>query len=212
MSISASLGERRDVTVGDATIRYRETGSGPAIVFVHGLLVNGDLWRGVVARLSDQYRCITPDWPLGSHEVPLPQAFDRSPHGVANLLAGFLDALDLQDATLVGNDTGGALTQLVMVQHPERVGRAVLTPCDFAENFLPNVFKPLEWFGRWAGFWRASGFMMRSRVMQRAPFAFGWLTRRPIPPEIVDSYLNPSRTDAAVRTDLASLSGGSTSG
>lgn len=205
MSISASLGEVREARVGDATIRYREAGSGPAIVFVHGLLVNGDLWRGVGSRLSDQYRVITPDWPLGSHQVPLGTAFDRSPMGMAHLIAGFLDALDLTDVTLVGNDTGGALTQLVMIYHPERVARAVLTPCDAFDNFLPAVFKPLQWFGRWAGFWRVSGWLLRSRALQRLPLAFGWLTRRPIPPDIMESYLDPTRDDAAIRADLSAF-------
>jgi pimeloyl-ACP methyl ester carboxylesterase len=205
MSISASLGEVHEVRVGDATIRYRERGTGPAIVFVHGLLVNGDLWRGVASRLADQYRVITPDWPLGSHEVPLGTAFDRSPMGMAHLIAGFLDALDLTDVTLVGNDTGGALTQLVMIYHPERVARAVLTPCDAFDNFLPAVFKPLQWFGRWTGFWRMSGWLLRSRALQRLPMAFGWLTRRPIPQDIMDSYLNPSREEPAIRQDLSAF-------
>jgi pimeloyl-ACP methyl ester carboxylesterase len=205
MSISAALGERREVRVGDSLIRYREIGSGPPIVFVHGLLVNADLWRGVASRLSDQYRCIAPDWPLGSHQVPMDGRFDRSPMGVAHLIAAFLDALDLREVTLVGNDTGGALTQLVMVHHPERLARAVLTPCDCFDNFLPAVFKPLQWFGRWPGFWRLSGGLLRSRTLQRLPLAFGWLTRRPIPEEIVDSYLNPSRTDPAIRHDLSAF-------
>lgn len=203
MAMSGVLGEPREVRVGDAVVRYRETGSGPVLVFVHGLVVNGDLWRGVVARLSDQCRCITPDWPLGSHEVALPPSFDRSPHGVAKLIADFLEELDLRDVTLIGNDTGGALTQLLMVSYPDRLARTVLTPCDAFDNFLPAVFKPLQWFGRSPGFWRMSGFLLRSRALQRLPLAFGWLTRRPIPEDIVDSYLHPSRNDPAVRNDLA---------
>ncbi|MGH2406193.1 MAG: alpha/beta fold hydrolase, partial [bacterium] len=114
MSISAELGEQKEVTLPQGTIRYRERGSGEAIVFVHGLLVNGDLWRKVVPRLADEFRCITPDWPLGSHDVPLKTGVDLSPRGGAQLIADFIEALGLEGVTLVGNDTGGALCQLTI--------------------------------------------------------------------------------------------------
>jgi pimeloyl-ACP methyl ester carboxylesterase len=79
MSISGSLGRQREVKLPQGTIRYREQGEGEPIVFVHGLLVNGDLWRKVVPLLSDRYRCIAPDWPLGAHEVPLSPDADLTP-------------------------------------------------------------------------------------------------------------------------------------
>src|SRR5215211_4310102 len=141
MSISEDLGQQREVKVPQGTIRYRERGEGETIVFVHGLLVNGDLWRKVVPRLADRYRCITPDWPLGSHSVPLSPEADLSPPGLARLIADFLEALDLRDVTVVSNDTGTALSQLLVTSHPERVGRLVLTSGDAFDNFPPKMFK-----------------------------------------------------------------------
>src|SRR5215217_1343427 len=113
MSISEALGQQHEVRLSQGTVHYRERGQGETIVFVHGLLVNGDLWRKVVPLLADRYRCITPDWPLGSHAEPLSPDADLTPPGLARLIADFLEKLDLHDATLVSNDTGTALTQLV---------------------------------------------------------------------------------------------------
>ena len=95
-----------------ARSRYRERGTGEPIVFVHGALVNADLWRKVVPELAKDFRCIAPDLPLGSHERAMPADADLSPPGVAKLIADFIAALDLDNVTLVGNDTGGALCQL----------------------------------------------------------------------------------------------------
>src|SRR5436305_15283409 len=130
MSITAELGTEKEVELPGGTIRYRDLGAGSPVVFVHGLLVNGDIWRKVVpAVAAGGLRCLTPDWPLGSHTIPVPGA-DLTPPGVAALIAAFLEALDLQDVTIVANDTGGAITQILMTQHPESVGRVELTPSD----------------------------------------------------------------------------------
>ena len=109
MSKSLELGNQKEVRLKGGTIRYRERGSGPIIVFVHGLLVNGDLWRKVVPLLAGDYRCITPDWPLGSHDVPLDDGVKLTIRKAAGIIRRFLDALDLNDVTLVGNDTGGGV-------------------------------------------------------------------------------------------------------
>ena len=101
MSISQELGKRREVELPQGTISYRERGSGEPIVFIHGLLVNGDL-RKVVPVLSKDYRCIAPDLPLGSHAAPMSESADVSPHGLAKLIDDFLAALDLRGVTLVG--------------------------------------------------------------------------------------------------------------
>src|SRR5438874_10453979 len=111
MSVSKALGDPKEAKLEQGTIRYRERGTGEPIVFVHGLLVNGDLWRKVVPELANDFRCITPDWPLGSHEVPMSHEADLTPTGLAKLIADFLAALALENVTLVGNDSGGALSQ-----------------------------------------------------------------------------------------------------
>ncbi len=130
-----------EITLPSGTIRYRDVGTGPTLVFVHGVLVDGSLWDGVVERLSPQFRCIAPDWPLGSHVLPMNDDADLTPGGVARIVSDFLAALDLRDVTLVGNDSGGAVCQLVVTDHPDRIGRLVLTPCDAFERFPPPDFE-----------------------------------------------------------------------
>src|SRR5688572_20336728 len=143
MSKSVELGEQREIRLPAGVVRYRERGSGPAILFVHGLLVNGDLWRKVVPLLAGEFRCITPDWPLGSQDVPLDEGVKLTTRKAAGIIRRFLDALDLDDVTLVGNDTGGGLCQILVAERPERVGRLVLTSCDAFENFPPKALYPL---------------------------------------------------------------------
>jgi pimeloyl-ACP methyl ester carboxylesterase len=140
-----------EVKLSQGTINYRESGEGPPIVFVHGLLVDGRLWRKVTPLLEDRFRCIVPDLPLGSHRIPMTPDADLSPPGLARLIADFLEALDLEDVVLVANDTGGAISQITAANHPERIGRLVLTNCDAFENFLPPAFRPLQWAARVPG-------------------------------------------------------------
>src|SRR4051794_18588031 len=130
-----------ELNLPQGTIRYSDEGNGPTLVFVHGALVDGRLWDPVVERLRPDFRCVVPELPLGSHTVALDPAADLSPHGLADLIAGFIEAAGLEDVTLVGNDTGGALCQFVVVRHPERIARLVLTPCDAFEDFPPKAFK-----------------------------------------------------------------------
>jgi pimeloyl-ACP methyl ester carboxylesterase len=202
MARSEALGIIREVNLPAGRIRYRDLGEGPPVVFVHGLLVNADLWRAVVPEVAEAgLRCIAPDWPLGSHELPVPDA-DLSPPGLAELMAVFLDQLDLTNVTIVANDTGGAITQILMATHPERVGRVVLTPSDSLERFFPPVFSPMPKLARLPGSMWLLVQLLRLRTLHRLPFTFGWVAKRPIPPDVVESYLSPTRRDTAVRKDL----------
>jgi pimeloyl-ACP methyl ester carboxylesterase len=199
---AAALGAMREVDLGTSRVRYWERGDGAPVVFVHGLLVNADLWRNVVPRVAAAgLRCIAPDWPLGSHDIPVPDA-DLSPPGVAALIAAFLERLDLHDVTIVANDTGGALTQILMSEHPQRIGRVVLTPSDCFDKFFPPMFALLPRLARAPGGTSLLVTALRWRRLHRLPLAFGWLTKRPVPDPIVDSFLGPSRRDTAVRRDL----------
>jgi pimeloyl-ACP methyl ester carboxylesterase len=199
----APLATTNTVRLSTGEIAYAERGSGPAVVFVHGLLVNANLWRKVVPPIADAgFRCIAPDWPLGSHRLPMSPDADLSPPGVAKLIAEFLDALDLDDVTVVANDTGGALTQLLMADHPQRIGRVVLTPCDAFEEFFPQPFTSLPTVVRWVpgAIWLVSR-MLQVPAVQRLPFAFGWVAKRAMPAEIIDSYLRPARDSRQIRRD-----------
>ena len=203
MSVTEELGAQHEIETSAGTIRYRERGSGEPIVFVHGLLVNGDLWRKVVPLLADRYRCIVPDWPLGSHELPLRSGADRTPRGIARIVTEFLDRLGLDGVTLVGNDTGSAIVQLVLAERPKRVARAVLTTGDAFENFLPPRFKPLQWLARVPGALWLSGQATRGPVLGRVGYAPLSETLRDA--RIFDSYTGPGRRSAGVRRDLAKV-------
>lgn len=202
MERTERLGRVREVRLGAGTIRYREAGSGPPIVFVHGLLTNGNLWRNVAPPLAGRFRCIAPDWPLGAHRLPMRADADLSVAGQARLIAEFLAALDLRDVTLVANDTGGALCQFVVADHPDRVERLVLTDCDAFENFLPLPVRYFQWGSHVPGFLWLVAKALRVRPLHRLPITFGWLTKRPIERRVLDSYLAPVMTDAAIRRDL----------
>jgi pimeloyl-ACP methyl ester carboxylesterase len=194
---------RSAVTVPAGTIAFTDTGKadGPALVFVHGAFVDGTLWRKVVPELESSYRCIVPDLPLGSHRTPMHPDADLSPHGLARLIADFLDELELADVALVGNDTGGALCQFVVTRHPERVGRLVLTPCDAYENYLPPAFRYLQYLARVPGGVGAVAQSMRIPLVRRTPLAFGWLAKKPIPGDVLAAWTHPIIHDADVRAD-----------
>jgi pimeloyl-ACP methyl ester carboxylesterase len=110
----------RTVRLPQGAMEYREAGAGAPVVLLHGLLVSGSLWRAVVPRLERDFRVIVPELPLGCHRLPMPPGVPLAPPDVARLVADLLVALDLSDVTLVGNDTGGAIAQLVAANHPER--------------------------------------------------------------------------------------------
>src|SRR4051812_25277928 len=131
MSISESLGPSARVSVpGAGEIEYRSSGEGRPVVFAHGVGVNGDLGRSVAPPVAAAgFRCVVPDLPLGGHSVPLSEAPDMSLPGLADILYGFIEALGLHDVLLVGNDTGGAVTQGAVGGRTPRDHRPGPAPC-----------------------------------------------------------------------------------
>ena len=198
---------RSAVQLSAGTVAYSESGpaDGRPIVFAHGAFVDGTLWRKVVPGLDDDFRCIVPDLPLGSHRTPMRENADLTPPGLASLISEFLGTLDLNDVTLVGNDTGGALSQLVATRHPERLARLVLTPCDAYENFLPPAFRYLQVLARIPGGVAAVATSMRIPAMRRTPLAFGWLAKYPIPGDVLAGWTAPVTSDRSIRRDTAKV-------
>lgn len=191
---------RSSVDLPHGTIHYLDTGGdGPPIVFVHGLLVDGRLWRKVVAELEGEFRCIVPDLPLGSHSTPMKPGADMTPRGVATLIADFIRALGLERPAVVANDTGGALTQIMITDHPGVGGPVVLTPCDTFDNFLPALFRPLQYAAKVPGVFTALAQGTRVAALRRPVFAL--LTKRPIPDAVTEAWARPYLQDAGVRRD-----------
>lgn len=202
----ASADQRREVALPAGTIRYREAGQGKPVVFVHGYLVDGRLWDGVVESLSDRCRCIAPDWPIGAQQVAMSADADLTPYGIAATIAAFLEALDLTDVTIVGNDSGGAMSQVLVTRHPERIGRLVLTNCDTHENFPPGIFKAMPPLAKLPGGMAVLAAPFRIPALARA--AFKPFSKKPIPPELVASWMQPGLHDPAVKRDVKKVTTG----
>ena len=186
-------------------VEFAEHGppGGPPIVFVHGFLTNAQLWRNVVPPLAGAgFRCIAPDWPLGSHRRPMPPDADLTPWGLASLIADFLAELELEDVVLVGNDTGGALAQMTVARHASRIGALVLTPSDAFGNWPAWWSKPLRPIGRSTALMWLVGQPLRFRVVQRLPLVYGWVCKRHPPREVWRSWVEPGLRDRGVRRDF----------
>lgn len=197
-----------DIGLGAGTVRVRDTGAvagGPTLLFVHGLACDGRLWDPVVERVRGWARCVVPDLPLGSHEIAMRPDADLAPPALAGLIAELIERMDLADPILVGNDTGGALSQLVAAHHPGRIGGLVLTSCDAFGNFLPKYFKHLQVIARIPGGTTAFLAPTRVKALHGTPLVYGLLARKPIPAELTASWLAPARTRADIRRDLTKV-------
>jgi len=194
------------VELPQGTLHYRDEGEGPVVVLVHGLLVDGTLWSRVQPLLAG-CRVLIPDLPLGSHRTAMRPDADLTPAGLARLVADFLVALDLAEVTLVGNDTGGAICQITAADHPERIGRLVLTNCDAYRNFLPLAFRPLQLLPRIPG---AVWTLAKTAHLAPVRAAFGVLTSDPLPPDLYAGWAEPIRTNPGVRRDVAKVMRGIT--
>jgi pimeloyl-ACP methyl ester carboxylesterase len=183
-------------------IDYTDTGGdGPVLVLLHGLMMDASLWDGVIGDLSSGHRCLAPTLPLGAHRHPMHPDADLSLPGIARLVTEFCDRLDLDGVTLVGNDTGGALVQLLMAESLAWVARAVLASCDAFDNFPPGLTgKTLVASGRLSpGMFGLFMQQMRLRPVRGLPIAFGWLTKRG--DATTARWMRPVLTQAAIRRD-----------
>ena len=202
MSDQGDVLQWRTAELGPGRVHYREGGEGPALLFVHGWGVNGELWTGTARRLAAiGHRCIVPDLPFGSHREAMDGGADLSPAGAARLIAELIDGIGLEDATLVGNDSGGAVCQVLVTEHPRAAGRLALTNCDCLEEFPPGFFKAMTRMLRVPGVMTALVHSLRLRANQRSPLAYGLLSHTRIPDETLDSWVRPPLEDRAIRRD-----------
>ena len=192
----------QEIELSAGPIIYEDTtGSGPVVVLLHGLAMDGSVWSQVVQQLLPDHRCIVPTMPLGSHRKPMRRDADLSASGLAKLVAEFLQALDLRNVTLVGNDAG--IFQITAGLYPERLARLVLTPCESFENVPPGLPGRTATMGiKMPGGAFLMAQTLRVRPLRRLPFTFGWMAKRPIPPQMLDAWLHPLQTHQGVRRDL----------
>jgi pimeloyl-ACP methyl ester carboxylesterase len=198
-----ALGPPRVLELPAGPLQYFDVGGGEPIVFVHGAFVNANLWRKLLPALTREFRCVVLDLPLGSHTIPMKEGADLGEHGIVALVGDAIEALGLDGVTLVGMDTGGAVCQFIVTQRPERIGRLVLTSCDYRDNFPPRTFSHLKLMPAmpdWLIVLLFSPF--RLRAVRRLPNGFGWLTYRPVERAVEDSWVLPSLEDRRVRADV----------
>lgn len=190
------------------SVRYRVAGpehpTAPPVVFVHGFLVNGSLWTKTADALADAgVRSYAPDWPLGSHTIALGSRADQSPRGIAGQILSFLDRLELDQVTLVGNDTGGAICQFLLDSDASRIGRIVLTNCDAFHNFPPAPFSLLFKAFRNPTVIRGLIAPMRATAIRHSAAGFGLLVTEPLDPAQTREWVRPCLVDAGIRQDVA---------
>jgi pimeloyl-ACP methyl ester carboxylesterase len=188
-------------------IDYIDVGTGPPVMFLHGVLMAGDVWQPVVDRLRDTFRCIVPTLPLGAHHTAVRPDADLTLAGFGHLVLDLLEKLDLRDVTLVGNDHAAVLAAAVLPS--TRIAGLVITSCEAFENYPPGLpGKNLRLTAALPGGLLAVAHLMRIKASRRLPVTFGWLSKRPLPEDLVDGWLLPLRHDAAVRRDLRRYAAG----
>jgi pimeloyl-ACP methyl ester carboxylesterase len=197
-----------EIELAAGAIRYEDSGGeGPVIVLCHGLLMTASLWDAVVADLGPGVRCIRPTLPLGAHRRPMRADADLSLGGQVRLLAEFLERLELEEVTLVFNDWCGA--QLLVAEGWDgRVGRLVLASCETDDNYPPGLpGRVAALAARLPGGLAAALKPLRFKALRRLPMTFGLMSKRPIPDELFDQWLEPALTNPAIRADLRKYAG-----
>jgi len=192
---------RHFVETASGRVSYTEQGTGPVALFVHGVLLNGHLWRHQLAGLSDIRRCIAVDL-LAHGDTDIAPDQDVSVTANANMLAESLDALEIDRVDLVGNDSGGGIAQILAASHPERVRSLTLTDCDTHDNWPPEAFKPFLTMAAGGGLRATLEAMLSDKRIYRSPQALGPAYEHPerVSDDSIESYLRPLvRTEQRTR-------------
>lgn len=209
---STALGDEQEVSLPQGRLRYFHRGEGPVIVFAHGWLANANLWRKVIERLADRFTCIALDLPFGAHRVAMDPEADLSPAGCGDLIVSILSSLRLMDMTLVGNDSGGAYSQIAVASAPQRVARLVLNSCETPySEFPPPPFDGLPAAAKDPEVLRRLFEALRDRTIRSTPPAFGLLIKHPIEDVVSDSYVLPCLSDPEIPRDTSKVISSATS-
>jgi pimeloyl-ACP methyl ester carboxylesterase len=192
-----------EVELTAGRIEYEDTGgSGPVLVLLHGLIMDGSLWRHVVAELRADFRCVLPTLPLGAHRHPMHHDADLSMRGIAELVGELLERLDLWDTTLVMSDWGGPQL-LIGGPHEARISRLVICSCEAFDNVPPKgTAKALPFIARVPGGIAAALMPFRFDRLRRLPVTYGPLSKRPVPREVMDRWFGPAVAQREIRRDL----------
>lgn len=207
MTTEHALAGYSEIDLPQGRLAYRVAGpdssSRPPVVFVHGVLVDARLWEPVADHLAAAgTRSYAPTLPLGSHQHPMNADADLSPRGIAGLVRNFIGALGLTGVTLVGNDTGGAICQVMLSGDTSRIGAAVLTNCDAFSAFPPRGLAPLFTALRHPGVVACLASGLRSDAVRHGPLAYGPLSSGRLDRGLTSAWVQPLASKA-IRRDLA---------
>jgi len=183
---------RHSVQTASGCISYTEQGAGPVVLFVHGVLLNGHLWRHQLMDLSDIRRCIAVDL-LAHGDTEIAADQDVSVTANAKMLQEFLDGLKIDQVDLVGNDSGGGIAQIFAAMYPERVRSLTLTDCDTHDNWPPEAFKPFLAKAAAGGLRGMLEAMLSDKSVYRSPQALGPAYESPenVSDDSIEKYLRP---------------------
>jgi pimeloyl-ACP methyl ester carboxylesterase len=183
---------KSNVTTPSGRISYIEAGTGPVALFVHGVLLNGSLWRHQLAQLSDLRRCIAVDL-LAHGDTGIAPGQDVSVTANAQMLVEFIDALQIHQVDLVGNDSGGGIAQIFAALNPSRIRTFTLTDCDAHDNWPPPAFKPFLEMAAAGGLRGALDAMLADKNFYRSPQVLGAAYEHPeeLSDEMIEVYLRP---------------------
>lgn len=203
MSGKAYFANQRKLDTPAGSISYVEQGDGPVALFVHGVLLNGYLWRHQLEQLNNLRRCIAVDL-LAHGNTKISATQDVSVTANAHMLAEFLDALKVDQADLVGNDSGGGICQIFAALYPERVRSLTLTDCDAHDNWPPEAFKPFVAMVAAGGLTETLKAMLADKSVYRSPRALGLAYEKPeaVSDDTIEIYLRPHMSSAARTHDL----------
>ena len=140
--VTAAAGQRRFADTPYGRIGYIEQGRGDAALFLHGSPLNSWQWRGALDRLSDVRRCIAIDM-MAHGLTEMKEGLDVSVTGQASMIIDLLGRIGVTRFDIVANDSGGAVAQILMSRHPERVRSVLLTNCDIEPDSPPQSIKPV---------------------------------------------------------------------
>jgi pimeloyl-ACP methyl ester carboxylesterase len=202
VGMPASAPRTEKLTLNAGTIHYEKSGpaDGRPVVFVHGFAMGASLWRPLAERLAARgLQCIAPTWPLGAQTEPMREGAELTMESIAAIVGEFLDALELSDVVLVGNDTGGAVCQIVATSHGDRLGALVLTSCDAFEHFPPPILKPFIAAAKFPAAFNAAAQPLRTKLGRKR--AYGALAHADID-HLVQEWLRPGLTDKRIREDM----------
>lgn len=181
------------------------SGSGPAVLLIHGVLVNASLWDPVAPVLAETHHVIAPNLPIGAHRVAAARRDLVHPEAVADALVTLLDALGIERAAVVGSDTGGAIAQLFAARHPDRLTGLALLSCDAFDHFPPTLLKPMRRPLAIGAFVDLLGWMYRFGPIRRSWLGAGLVLNHPIDEAVIAPWFDQIAGDREVRRDMAAF-------